>query len=69
MNRSGLVRAWPIAAAAVLSVYLALGFARDFAWVLWGLILALLIFGLIRVARESAQNANPTTRGDRTGPE
>ena len=69
MNRSGLVRAWPIAAAAVLSACLAMGLARDFAWVLWGVILALLIFGWVRVAQESAHNANTTTRGDRTGPQ
>ena len=67
MNRSGLVRAWPIAVAALLSVCLALGLARDFAWLLWLAILAMLTFGAVRVFRESARNGRIRSGGHGTG--
>lgn len=56
MNRAGTVRAWPIAIAAVLSFWLALGRAGDVAWVLVLIVLALLTVGFVRVAHEFSRN-------------
>jgi hypothetical protein len=69
MNRSGLVRAWPIVVASLLSFCLTLGLARDFAWLLVIMILALLIFGFVRVTREFGRNGNVPTGDDGTGSE
>ena len=57
MNRAGLVRAWPIAVASLLSFWLALGLAGDFAWVVVLLVLVLLIVGFVRVARNFSGTA------------
>lgn len=67
MNRAGLLRAWPIAVATLLSFCLALGLTRDFAWLIWLAILALLTFAAVRVFREAARNGSIRTGGHGSG--